>query len=235
LTVNGMLNERKAIAILLTDFRKGKKISDPMLFAESSKFLIDRYGSAKQVAEKLGFSKEVVRILAKLTELPTEVKNLISRGDLLLTAAFDLVPLDSTRQIEVARSICGLSHGEAREVIRRAAKDPSKSAEVIKSEVLSNLEKKEVNIVMIGLTKQTHALLSQESQDTSLLVTQIVQDWLKQDFPLVSLPKEHENLLPLIAKLPRTTFKALRRKSKKPANLVEQVVFSWLKREGKIE
>jgi len=229
-----MLNERKAIAVLLADFRKGKKISDPMLYAESAKFLMDRYGSAKQVAEKLGLGKEVVRVLAKLTELPVEVRNLISRGDLLLTVAFDLVPLDPTRQLEVARAVCGLTHRDAREVIRQAARNPSRSAQEIRREVLSELEKKEVNIVMVGFTREIHKLLSQESADIPQLVTSIIQDWLEKKYPIsTEATKQGMDLAPLIVRLPRPTFKALRKLSKKPANLVERIVISWLQRKEK--
>jgi len=224
-----MLNERKAIAILLADFRKSNKISDPMLYAKSAKFLIDRYGSAKQVAEKLGLGKEVVRILAKLTELPVEVRVLISKGDLLLTLAFDLVPLDPSRQLETARAVCGLPYADAREVIKRAKRNQSKSAQEIKKEVLGELEKKEVNIVVVGFTRQIHTLLSQKSaNDVPEFVIGIIEDWLKERYPLsTQAATEKASLTPLILKFPRAMFKALRRESRKPANLVEQIVLTW--------
>lgn len=229
-----MLDEKKALAILLANFRKGRKISDPMLFAESAKFLVNLHGSPKLVAEKLGTGKEVIRILSKLTELPTEVKELISRGELVFTVAFDLVPLDSSRQIEIAKAVCGLAQRDARKVIRYAIKNPSKHIDEIRREVLEELEKEEIDIVMIGFTRKIHNLLSQESENVPQLVVQVIEDWLKQRYPILDRVTTEGDLITLTIRLPRQVYKALRRASKKPANLVEQIVLSWLQKKKQI-
>jgi len=230
-----MSREKELLASFIANFKKGKKTADPIKYAETCKALIDLYGSPEEVAEKLGIGKETVRILSKILELPSEVKSLISKRKIPLTVAFDIVPLDRARQVEVARAVTGLRYRDARKVIRRVSENPHKSAESICAEVLSELERREVAIAMIALPRYIFELLKEESKDVPALVGWVVDDWLEKGYPLdTSFPFEKKNLVSLIVKLPRKTSVALIRKTRQPANLIERIIITWLKRKGRI-
>lgn len=230
-----MNKERDLLARFIANFRKGKKIGDPMEYARCCKALLDIYGSTEDVAEKLGIGKETVRILAKLTELPSEVQDLISKKRLPLTVAFDIVPLGATKQTEVAKAVSGLRYGDARQVIRRFSTDPNVPIESVRAEVLAELEKREIDIVMLAFPRKIYTQLLQESQNVSLLIKQIVEKWLKKggvlDYPTVT----KDDLVSVTVRLPRTTYNTLRKQSSNPANLVEKIILTWFKEKGKIK
>ena len=230
-----MNREKELLASFIANFKKGKKAADPIKYAKTCKALVDLYGSPEKVAEKLGIGKETVRILSKIVGLPSEVKSLISKRKISLTIAFDIVPVDRARQVEVARAVTGLRYRDARKVIRRISENPHKSAESIRAEVLSELEKREVNIAMIALPRYVFELLKEESEDVSTLVRRVVDDWLKKSYPLdTSFSFKKKDLVSLIVKLPRKTSMALIRKTRQPANLIEQIIITRLKRKGRI-
>jgi hypothetical protein len=230
-----MSEERELLARFIANFRKSKKIGDPMEYARCCKALLDMYGSTEEVAEKLGIGRETVRILAKLTELPSEVQKLISKKRLPLTIAFDIVPLDRTRQSEVAKAISGLPYRDARQVIRRFSMNPDVPIKSVRAEVLEELEKREVNIVMLAFPRRIYTHLVQESQNVPLLIKQVVEEWVEKDrlldYPIIS----KEDLVSLTVRLPRATYRSLRKKSRNPANLVEKIILTWLKEKGKIK
>lgn len=230
-----MSREKELLASFIANFKKGKKVADPIEYAETCKALIDLYGSPERVAEKLGIGKETVRILSKIVELPSEVKGLVSKRKIPLTVAFDIVPVDRSRQVEVARAVTGLRYRDARKVIRRLSENPQKSAESIRAEVLNELEKREVNIAMIALPRDIFGLLKEESKDVVALVGLIVDDWLAKGYPLdTSVSFEKKDLISLLVHLPRKTSMALIRKTRRPANLIEQIITTWLERKGRI-
>jgi hypothetical protein len=230
-----MTSEKELLASFIANFKKGTKIDDPIRYAETCKALIDLYGSPEKVAEKLGIGKETVRILSKIVELPSYVKSLISERKIPLTVAFDVVPVDRARQVEAANAVIGLRHRDARKVIRRFSENPHKSAETVRSEVLSELEKKELNIAMIALPRNIFKKLRDESRDVPDLVKLIVNDWLKRDYALdTSFSFKEHDLVSLTVKLSRQMSMALRRKTQNPANLIEQIIITWLKRQGRI-
>lgn len=230
-----MSKERELLARFIANFRKGKKIGDPMEYARTCKALLDMYGSSEDVAEKLGVGRETVRILAKLTELPSEVQDLISKKRLPLTVAFDIVPLDRARQTEVAKAVSGLPYRDARQVIRHFSMNPDMPIESVRAEVLEELEKREIDIVMLAFPRKIYTQMLRESQNVPLLVKQVVEEWLEKDglldYPTIS----KDDLISLTVRLPRATYRALGKKSRNPANLVEKIVLTWLKEKGKIK
>lgn len=230
-----MTSEKELLASFIANFRKGTKIDDPIRYAETCKALTDLYGSPEKVAEKLGIGKETVRILSKIVELPPYIKSLISERKIPLTVAFDIVPVDRGRQVEVANAVIGLRHRDARKVIRRFSENPHRSAMSIRSEVLSELEKKELNIAMIALPRNVFKKLKDESRDVPDLVKLIVNDWLTKDYPLdTSFPSKEHDMVSLTVKLSRQMSMALRRKTQKPANLIEQIIITWVKQQERI-
>jgi len=208
-------------------------MGDPMEYARCVKAILDLYGSPEQVAEKLGVGRETIRILSKLTDLPPEVQNLISKKSLPLTVAFDIVPLDRTRQTEVAKAVSGLPYRDARQVIKRFSMSPGVPIERVRAEVLEELEKREVNIVMLAFPIKIYTQLLQESQNVPLLITHVVEEWLKKDGVLNYPTISKDDLVSITIRLSRATYRSLRKKTRNPANLVEKIVLSWIKERGK--
>lgn len=205
-----------------------------MEYAKCCKALLDMYGSTEEVAEKLGIGRETVRILAKLTELPSGVQDLISKKRLPLTVAFDIVPLDRTKQTEVAKAVSGLPNRDARAIINRFSMNPDMPIESIRAEVLDELEKREVDIVMLAFPRKIHTQLLKESKNVPLLIKQVVEEWLKKDCLLDYPTISKSDLVSVTVRLPRTTYRILRKKSRNPANLVEKIILTWLKKNGKL-
>jgi hypothetical protein len=231
-----MSKEQKLLASFIVNFKKGLKVGDPMEYARVCRELINAYGSAQDVSQKLGVGKETVRILSKISELPTEIQQLVSSRKIPLTVAFDLVPLGREKQIETANAVSGLSFKDARAVIRRVSEDPEKSASSVRAEVLGDLEKREINMAIIAIPKKMYEILQEESKDVPLLISHIVDNHLTKDRPIpFSYANQKQDSVSLTIKFPRKTFMALRRKTRNPANLVERMIVDWLKRKGKIE
>ena len=227
-----MSKERELLAFFIANFRKGKKIGDPMEYAKCCKALLDMYGSTEEVAEKMGVGRETVRILAKLTELPSETQDLISKKRLRLTVAFDIVPLDRTIQTRVAKAVSGLPYRDARAIIKRFSLNPDMPIERVRDEVLGELEKREVDIVMLAFPRKIYSQLLKESKNIPLLIKQVVEEWLKKD-GLLEYPTISKNdLVSLSIRLPRATYRSLRNKSRNPANLVEKIILTWLTKKG---
>lgn len=229
-----MDREKELLASFIANFRRAKKLGDPIEYAKACKDLVDVYGSPEDVAEKLGIGRETVRILSKVVDLPAEVKELISKKEIPLTVAFDIVPLDRVRQTEVARAVSGLPFKDARAVIRHVSNNPDMPIESARDEALKDLERREANIVMIAFPRNIYDTLSRESENVPVLVKKIVEGWLKKEEPLdyPIIPKD--DLVSLAVRLPRATYRALRKKARSPANLVEKVVFAWSKAKSKI-
>ena len=230
-----MDKEKELLARFIANLRKGKKIGDPMEYAKCCKALLDMYGSTEDVAEKLGVGRETVRILAKLTELPSEVQDLISKRRLPITAAFDIVPLNRARQTEVAKAVSGLPYRDARAVIRHFSMNPDMPIERVRAEVLEELEKREVDIVMLAFPRKIYTQLLQESQNVPLLIKEVVEEWMEKDGLLDYPTTSKDDLVSLTVRLPRATYRGLRKKSRNPANLVEKIILTWLKEKGKIK
>lgn len=222
------------LAAFIADFRKGKKTGDPMRYVRSTKKLIELYGSPKTVSEMLGVGKETVRILAKIAELPNEIQELVSAREIPLTIAFDLVPFNSERQVEIARVIRNLSFKEARKIIRYIGDNPEKSAEDARVEIMRTLESREINIAMIAIPKRFYDSLQKEETDVTALVARIIDEWLASQYSLDISELDNEGgMVSLTLKLSRNTFHALRRITRKPADLIEKIVVSWLRKREK--
>ena len=223
-----MNHEKELLAKFIVNFKKGKKITDPIEYAQTCKALVDLYGSPEIVAKKLGIGKETVRILTKILELPSEVKDLISTRRIPLTVAFDIVPLSSAVQIEVAKAVIDLHFKDARRVIRRKSENLTKSADDIRTEVLDELNNREINMALIALPRKICESLKKESKDIPALIGRIVDDWLVEGYPLVnSLSLEKNDLTSLMVKLSRKASMAIARKARNPANLIERIVVTW--------
>jgi len=220
------LNERKALATLLASFRRTGKFSNPIVYAESANYLVEKYGSAELVAHRLDVGTETIRALAKVAKMPANVKKLISDGKLLLTVAFDLLPFEPQRQVELAEEVKGLAFKDARAVIRCASRHPTESPSKLKQGVLSELEKRELNIVVVRVPRTIHEAIAKEG--TEKTIVKLCNRWLRDGYPNLPIATRQSDLIRLIVKIPRQTYQELRHRTRKVANLVERIAIYYL-------
>jgi hypothetical protein len=213
---------RKNLAIFFANYRKSNKFSDPIAFAESARNLIQEYGSAERVARDLEKGKETIRALAKVAGMPTEVKKRISSGELLLTVAFDLLPFESSRQIELSRAVAGLSFKDARAVLRYAKSHPNESATAARKMVLAELEKHEMVLAVMRFPMDTYKIITRVDPNKTIIGA--AQRWLDEGAPALSPLASGRGRLRIIVRVPRELHARLKRNGRNVPNLLERIV-----------
>ncbi len=100
---------------------------------------------------------------------------------------------------------------------------------------MDELDKREVNIVMIAFPKRVYETLLTESAEIIQVTNAIVEEWLAKEYPLdASLIADDRGLVSLTIRLSRKTFHALQKRGRRPADLVERIIISWLKQKGRV-
>jgi len=180
------INEEKILANLYLNLKGKKKKKDNWIeIAYNCKQLTDHYGSAKEVAEKLGVHYEIIRSILKLLTLPEEVKQLIRSNEILFDVGQRIARMKNEEtQIKVARVVVGLSNHDAREVIQYAKKYPNASLEDFKKRVIDSKNKIEkINLAIIPFKEETYNLLKEIGEMDKLspekLILKIVNQWLE--------------------------------------------------------
>jgi hypothetical protein len=213
---------RKNLAIFFANYRKSNKFSDPIAYAESVRNMIHEYGSAERVAQDLEKGKETIRALAKVADMPKEVKRLISSGELLLTVAFDLLPFEPSRQVGLSRTVTGLSFKDARAVLRYVKSHPNESAAAARKIVLTELEKHEMVLAVMRFPRDTYEIITRA--DPSKTIIDGAQRWLDEGAPTLPPLVSGRGRLRLIVRVPRELHARLRRNSRNVPNLLERIV-----------
>jgi len=221
------LTEKKALAILLASFRKGRKYSDPIEFAESAKYLSRLYGSSEAVAERLEVGRETIRALVKVAEMPKQVKKLIADRKLLLTVAFDLIPFEPSRQRQLATQVAGLSFKDGRAVIRYSSKHPEEPIAEAKERALKELDKRELDIAVIRLPRAVHKVIVRGNPDKTMAT--LCRRWLHDGTPELPNSTLGSDLLRLIVRVPRRTYRELKSRTRNVANLIEKIATYYVK------
>jgi hypothetical protein len=216
------LTTKKALATLFASYRKLNKFSDPITFAESARYLIREYGSAERVAQNLEKGKETIRALAKVADMPSEVKRRISSGELLLTVAFELLPFEHSRQVELSRAVTGLSFKDARAVLRYSKEHPNESAAISRKKALAELENREIVLAVMRFPRDMYRIVSRG--DPSKTIANAAQRWLNDGAPSLPPLAAERDRLRLIVRVPRDLHRRLRRYNRNVPNLLEKIV-----------
>lgn len=179
-------DEDRALANLYLNLKgPKKKRSNWIKIAQDCKQLTDQYGSAKEVAEKLGVDYEIVRSLLKLLTLPEEVKRLIENNEILFDVGQRITRIDGEEnQIRVAKAVIGLTNHEAREVIQYARKFPNAPLDDFRKRVIKNKNRVEnIHLAIIPLGEDTYKQLKTigEKENVTLerLILKIVKQWIE--------------------------------------------------------
>lgn len=178
------LDEETALAILFANL-KGRKKKDYLSTAKACRFLKKLYGSCAKVAEKVGVSSEIIREFDSLNDLPDEVQQMISTGNIKLDTGYRISTKikGKNRQIDIARVVAGVDAFDARAIIEYAQKNPEMPVEEVKSRVLGSKTKREkIHLFILPLEEATFQMLKLHSIKLKVrpekLIEEIIKDWL---------------------------------------------------------
>jgi hypothetical protein len=181
-------DENHAIALITSNIGRTKRNTDPILLADCYKLLVEKNGGikrngVKKTAEQLGISSSSVSGWFKLTKLPNEIKEKISKGEMAVSDVIYLSDAikDRDKQIEITKSTTGLPRDDMRRVVKNLKKNPQKTVEQAMQELKE--EKDEENIFVVILPKTRYEELNEIADDRKIkineLIEQVIDDWLK--------------------------------------------------------
>jgi hypothetical protein len=180
------MDEDSALALLFVNL-KGTKEKDYLATAKACRFLRQKYGSFRKVAERVGVSSEIIREFDSLLNLPEEVVEIVKNKEIRLDTGYRLSTMlkDSERQIEVARAVAGLSSHDARAVIEHARLNSDMSAMEVKEKVMSSKTiAQRLHAVILPLSEEAYSTLrtkaSKLKKRPSELAKEIIEKWLEQ-------------------------------------------------------
>lgn len=147
--------------------------------------LLDKLGSVKAVAQKLGVSNATVRNYLGYSAVPDELKDLVSKGKLSARTATEITRSlpDEQEAIKVAKKVVETPRGgdKRRNLIDAARENPSKTVEEIAAIALKQKYKR----ITIDLTSRVSAALERACEEYSSeppqLARQALEDWLARE------------------------------------------------------
>lgn len=177
------LNEETALSILFANTRRKKRRVDLFTLAQSCKYLVDLYGSKKDVAEKVGLSTEMIRELMLPLKLPREIRKLISsrKIDSIDTVREISALKEPSKQIAAASEFINTSTKDVRDIKRliNKARIPAERAK----EIILEAKPKDLHIFVMDFDEEMYRSLLEHSKrkkiDPAVLVKEIVSNWLK--------------------------------------------------------
>jgi hypothetical protein len=181
-----MTKENALLSSLFVNLKGSKKKKEDWIsIAKRCEEIARKTNSHKAVAEKLGVSPELVRAILSLLELPLEVQRLIKEGKILFDAAQRINTIkDKKKQVEVAKTIAGLTSHEQREIIQYAKKYPNSTLSNFKKRVTSTLTTEKMHVAIIPLSEESFRILQNESIRKKLtlekIILGIINDWRKK-------------------------------------------------------
>ena len=174
----------KLVAGLYLDLKgPKKKRRDWMSIARDCQKLKKELGSPKEVAGKIGVSEQIIRAILSLNDLPSEVQEMIKRGDILFDAAYRLNTLPTAeKQIEIGKMVVGLSNHQARDLIFQAKKFPDSDLTDFRRRLKSPSGARRVHVAIVPLEEETYAKVQKMSKTlgrpVEKLLSDAITDWV---------------------------------------------------------
>lgn len=180
-----MLDEETALSILFANTRRKKRRVDLITLAQSCKYLVDLYGSKKDVAEKVGLSTEMIRELMLPLKLPGEIRKLISsrKIDSIDTVREISALKEPSKQIAAANEFINTSTKDVRDIKRliNKARLPAEKAK----EIILEAKPKDLHIFVMDFDEEMYRSLLEHAKRKKIepaeLVKEIVSNWLKSE------------------------------------------------------
>jgi len=114
------LTEETALAILYENTHKKKRDLDIVSIARATEFLLNLYGSQREVAEKVGLSSEMIRQFLSVLKLPIEIQHMVAEREI---DSIDMVKelssiRDRGKQLIAARMLSKYDSKDIRDIKR---------------------------------------------------------------------------------------------------------------------
>ena len=175
-------DEAKALATTLSNTRTKKRRDDLITVAGAMKYLVQLYGSQREVAARVGVHPEMIRQFLTVLRLSGSVQALFATRQLdSVDVAKELVTLkDQTQQEQTAVEIANMPSKDARD-ITRLIKNTRCGVEAAKKAVLE-AKPSGLNIFLLDFADDVLRKLECEARKRKMkpaeLVREIVNDWL---------------------------------------------------------
>lgn len=120
--------DRRLLELTLELKGRIRRRRDWISIAEKARALSTESMSRAELATRLRVSRELLRALISLTDLPSEIQQMVRRGEILFDAAQRLNSIeDPGLRLRVARAIKGLPSHAQREAITFAKRNPERN------------------------------------------------------------------------------------------------------------
>lgn len=177
-------DEATALAITLANTRTTKRPDDLLTVASAMTYLVELYGSQKEVAAKAGVHPEMIRQFLTVLRLSGKTQKLFASRQIdSVDIAKELVTLKDLKQQELAAvAIANMTSKDARDV-KRLIKNAKCDVEDAKTTVLE-AKPSGLNIFLLDFTDDVLDGLRREAKRRKMkpaeLVREIVTKWLNE-------------------------------------------------------
>ena len=132
------IDEATALAILVTNLKRRKRVNSPLEIAESARFLTESYGSQYDIANAVGVHESVITKWARLAGAPDELKQYVETKKIYPVAAFTIISAfpDAEQQLEVARAVVGWGERDITRLVRLRKRNPDFSIYECKQKII---------------------------------------------------------------------------------------------------
>lgn len=179
------MDETSALSILFANTKRKKRDVDLLTLSKNCEYLVNLYnGSLKNVAEKLGLSKEMIREFLIAKDLPKEIQLLISKRKI---DSLDIVKQiseikDRKNQVKIAYAVLDLPSKDIRD-IKRLIKSSNIHTEEAKM-TIQNEKPKNFHVYLIDINDNENDIIFTEAKNLKMkpaeLVKKIVLEGLKK-------------------------------------------------------
>lgn len=222
--------EEKALAIILATH--GEKGYNLIQKAEAFAFLHRLYGSVNEVSRITGIDNTSVNRYLRITELPEEVKHLVSTGKIRsyhLASELNRIT-DIERLIKTAKSVVGVPREIGREIIRYVLKHPERSIVNCVKTVLEAYENEiDLHIYILDLENLFNEKAVELMNDFEVpRLKKALKDTFRLENELF-IWLENGTIMVVMERGQITSIKKLLKTSKKIGRIIEEVVRSVIK------
>ncbi len=183
------MDKDTARAILIANLKGDKIKRSPLLtIAEAVHVLVEDegYGAYKKLAKEFDVTRSDIASFDRMLKHPPAIKKLIEKGEILIDASTKLASIrDTSRRIELAKVVAGMSAFDTRYIIDYAKKHPELTAEECKKAVLgSKAITRELHAVVVPLEAELFIQFKNKADRKGLKLEEAakiaVQSWLHE-------------------------------------------------------
>jgi hypothetical protein len=175
------MNETKAVAVFMANFKKKVKPSNLLEFAEACRTLLEhKHWGIDEMKRYFGASEYMIRQIDKINELKnSKIKKLIKEGKLGIDACYQLSRIKEPKRTRIAGIIKDLPQNEQRRLVYFIANDPNLSITEAKN-LVEKEKPEEIKLLVIPLDNHTYENLARTARRTKLKIHDYALKILKE-------------------------------------------------------